>query len=57
MFVIMPKPSCAASFAEAMVIEMLKERKKPKKLRRSKIFKITKKPKRQPKISRSFETL
>jgi len=46
MFVIMPKPSCAASFAEAKIIEMLKERKKPKKLRRSKILKITKKPKR-----------
>jgi hypothetical protein len=46
MFVIMPKPSCAASFAEAKIIEMLKERKKPKKLRRSKILKITKKLKR-----------
>jgi hypothetical protein len=46
MFVIMLKPSCAASFAEAKIIEMLKERKKPKKLRRSKILKITKKPKR-----------
>jgi len=57
MFVIMPKPSCAAYFAEAMVIEMLKERKKPKKLRRSKILKKRRSLKDSLRYQRRFETL